>query len=211
MLYRQSWPPPGARAAPNRNNLSCPVGNFYTNVTVRGAAQPAIIEVLRELGRRAIVTPAVNGFTTVCDKESESQDQHIVGSVALTLSARLQCPAWAILNHDDDVLWYQLYDRGQLADEYISSARWWNAESGPPPRGSAESLCHVMIAPGDPKRVQRILRRSSSIFGYLFAINRHSDLVKALGMPLYSVGSGHKYLSRGDLPEGLTAEDLARI
>lgn len=187
------------------------MGSFYTNVTVRGAAQPAIIEVLRELGRRAIVTPAVNGFTTVCDKESESQDQHILGSVALTLSARLQCPAWAVLNHDDDVLWYQLYDRADLADEYVSSADWWDAESGPPPRGNAGQLSRLMGAPGNPNHVRRILRRSSGIFGYLFAINRHSDLVKALGMPLFSVGSGHKYLSRGDLPEGLSAEDLARI
>jgi len=187
------------------------VGNSYTNVTVRGAAQPALIEVLRELGRRAIVTPAVNGFTTVCDKESESQDHHIVGSVALTLSARLQCPTWAILNHDDDVLWYQLYDCGELADEYISSANWWDAESGPPPRGNAVQLSRLMGAPGNAKIVQKILSRSSGIFGYLFAINRHSDLVKALGMPLYGVGSGHKYLSRGDLPEGLSAEDLARI
>jgi len=34
-----------------------------------------------------------------------------------------------------DVLWYQLYDKGNLVDAYISSKEWWEDPEEPPPTG----------------------------------------------------------------------------
>jgi hypothetical protein len=103
------------------------MGNLYTNVTTRGQAQSDLATALRNLGRSAFLTPTTNGFTVICDRECENQDTDLLGSLALTVSTQLACPAWAVLNHDDDVLWYQLFDQGQLVDAYISSKEWWEA------------------------------------------------------------------------------------
>ena len=118
------------------------------------------------------------------------------------------CSALAVLNHDDDVLWYQLYDGGKLADAYISSAAWWEDTSEPPPQGNPEILCRFMGVPGDQARVKRILARSSGVLGYLFEIRRHEELLSALGQPLFAAGLGYKYASKGDLTTGLSEGQL---
>jgi hypothetical protein len=187
------------------------MGNFYTNLTTRGPSQSDVAAVLRSLDRNAFVTPTTNGFTIICDRECENQDTDLVGSLALTLSTHLECPALAVLNHDDDVLWYQLYDGGKLSDAYISSADWWEDPSEPPPQGSAEMLCNLMGAPGDLARVKKILGRSTGILGYLFAIRRHENLLAALGQPPFAAGLGFTYASKGDLTQGLTPEQLLLV
>jgi len=77
------------------------MGNFYTNVTTRGPAQQDLAVMLRELGRSAFLAPTTNGYTLICDRECENQDTDVLASLALTVSTRLACPAWAVLNHDD--------------------------------------------------------------------------------------------------------------
>jgi len=187
------------------------MGNFYTNVTTRGPSQADIAALLRSLGRNAFLTPTTNAFTVVCDRECENQDTDLLASLALTLSTHLACPALAILNHDDDVLWYQLYDGGSLSDAYISSPEWWEDLAEAPPRGNSEILCGHMGAPGDPARVKKVLARSTGALGYLFAIKRHVDLLKALGQPLFAAGLGYNYASRGDFTAGLMPEQLLLV
>ena len=53
--------------------------------------------------------------------------------------------------------------------------------------------------------------RSTGVLGYLFAVRRNVDLLKALGQPLYDAGLGYKYASRGDLTVGLTPEQLLLV
>ena len=91
----------------------------------------------------------------------------MLGSLALTVSTHLECPALAVLNHDDDVLWYQLFNSGKLLDAYISASDWWEDSSGPAPQGNPEILCRFMGVPGDQSRVKKILGRSTGVLGYL--------------------------------------------
>ncbi len=143
------------------------MGNFYTNVTTRGPAQSDLAAALRNLGRSAFLTPTTNGFSVICDRECENQDTDLLSSLALTVSTQLACPAWAVLNHDDDVLWYQLFDQSNLVDAYISSKEWWEDPEEPPPQGEAEILCKIMGNPGDQAQVKKILARSGGVLGYL--------------------------------------------
>ena len=184
------------------------MGNFYTNVTTKGPAQGDLAAQLRALERSAFLTPTTNGFTLICDRECENQDTDMLASLALTVSTRLACPAWAVLNHDDDVLWYQLYDQGKLVDAYISAKEWWEDPEEPPPQGNSKILCQLMGNPGESARVKKILGRPSGVIGYLFEIRRHLALLQALGQPLFAAGLGFQYASRGEVPDGLEPGQL---
>jgi hypothetical protein len=93
------------------------MGNFYTNYTLRGPSQQAVAAALA--GRAAFVTPAHNGSVVVFDEKSESQDLGAIAEFAARLSREFDCPVLALLNHDDDILWYQLYLSGELTDRMI--------------------------------------------------------------------------------------------
>jgi hypothetical protein len=116
----------------------------------------------------------------------------------------------AVLNHDDDILWYQLYLSGKLADEYDSAPGYFEGELSPPAGGDAQKLCSAFAASAVGE-VESVLRKSSlDEGGYVFAVDRHTDLVRALGISSFGIGSGFRYVSRGELPEGLEEAELVR-
>lgn len=187
------------------------MGNFYTNITLRGPSQKQAVDILLKKKRVAFVSPTVNGVTTVFDAECEQQDPNVLGALAAELSRELGCPALAILNHDDDILLYKLYEGGVLIDQYDSSPGYFdaNAEPSEPKGGDATKLCNVMGVTENIKEIEGILRKSSyDENGFVFAVDRHEALARALGLPDFSVGFGYNYLRAGELPEGVSARQL---
>ncbi len=187
------------------------MGNFYTNYTLRGPSQQAVAEALA--GRTAIVSPAQDGCVVVFDEQSDEQDQAVIAELAALLSRELDCPVLAVLNHDDDILWYQLYQSGKLADEYDSSPGYFDpmAEPSAPAGGDARKLCGAFGA-SNVAEVESVLRKSAfEEDGYTFAIEQHTDLARALGLPSCAVGAGFRYVADGELPEGLEEADLVRV
>ncbi len=187
------------------------MGNFYTNYTLRGPSQQSVAAELA--GRSAIVTPSQAGCVVVFDEESEDQDQEIIAELGSRLSGRLSCPLLAVLNHDDDILWYQLYLNGELIDEYDSAPDYFGqAEEGEggvegssvPKGGDAEKLCRAFAVKGASK-VEKILRNQKD---YAFAVERHAALVDALGLPSFSAGTGFGQVSGDELPEELSNDEL---
>jgi len=186
------------------------MGNFYVNYTLAGVTQDAVAKALA--GRKCIVTPAANGAVVAFDEESDSQDTRVISSLASELSRRLSCAVLAVLNHDDDVLWYQLYTNGNLQDEYDSSPGYFDggAEPSAPAGGDARKLCAAF---GSDKvdAVERVLRKSAfDDDGYAFAVERHGDLVNALGICSFGVGTAYASFENDELPEGLSAEDIVK-
>jgi hypothetical protein len=109
-----------------------------------------------------------------------------------------------ILNHDDDILWYQLFENGKLIDEYDSTPGYFDKSAGPssPSGGNARALCHAFQSE-NVDEVERILKTSSFVDeGYVFALDRHEDLVKALGLPTFTIGYGFNEIFSGEIPEG---------
>ena len=187
------------------------MGNFYTNYTLRGPSQFAVAAALT--GRPALVTPVAAGCVVVFDEASEVQDAEVIAELASTLSRRFRCPVLAVANHDDDVLWYQLYQAGALEDEYDSCPNYFDPDAEPaaPAGGDAAKLC-AAFASDNVAEVQGILCRSGwDEEGYTFEVERHEDLLRALGLSLYGVGAGYLYGSSGELPEGLAPDDLLRV
>jgi hypothetical protein len=187
------------------------MGNFYTNYTLRGPSQQAVAAALA--GRSAIVTPVQDGCVVVFDEQSDDQDSAVITELGSRLSRELRCSVLAVLNHDDDILWFQLYFGGELADEYDSSPGYFDpsAETSAPAGGDAQKLCSA-FGTDSVAEVERILRKSAfEEGGYAFAVMRHTDLARALGIPSFGVGAGFRYISDGELPEGLEEESLVRV
>ncbi|HVA51091.1 MAG TPA: hypothetical protein VNH11_32420 [Pirellulales bacterium] len=190
------------------------MGNFYVNHTLRGPSQQAVGEAL--LGRSAVVTPMRDGCVVVFDEQSDDQDPDAISRLGERLSRQFDCPVLAVLNHDDDILWYQLYVGGELIDEYNSCPDYFEAdesfdgdEPGGPSGGDAEKLCRAFGA-GNVAAVEKVLR-SSGDDSYVFAVERHQDLVQALGIPSFGVGAGYRNIMNGESPDGLAAKDLLKV
>jgi len=198
------------------------MGNWYTNICVKGAEQAKVVAALDELGRRAYVTPDMGGWIIVYDQESDKFDLNELESLALTLSTRLQCPALASFNADDDVLWLGIYEGGKLTTRYASAKKQFE-DGGEFPQilEVAEVLCRLFEVPEKNQEVRKILCRPHGILGllsmlfkvriaYIVEVLRHGDLAEALGMPIASVGLGYEYINRGETPEGLSRGNLRK-
>ncbi len=186
------------------------MGGFYTNYTLRGPSQRAVAAALT--GRRAFVSPPRNGCVVAYDETSDDQDQKRIAELAARLSGALACPVLAVLNHDDDILWYQLYRSAKLADEYDSSPGYFDPAAKPssPAGGDARQLCEAFSA-GEVAAVDQILQKPScGDDGYTFAHERHADLVRALALPEFAVGIAYGNFARKEYPEGLSADDMLK-
>jgi len=198
------------------------VGNWYTNVAVKGAVQAQVVALLEELGHRAYVTPDTSGWIVVYDQQTDEFDLGLLESLALTLSTRLSCVTLASCNADDDVLWLALYENGNLATRYASSrSAFEDGNEFPDLQEAAEVLTRVFAMPEAKKLVLRVLGKSHGFLGllnfvfktrvaYLFEVERHLDLAKLLGMPRAAVGLGYSYVNRGETPEGVDRAALRR-
>ena len=186
------------------------MGNFYTNVTVRGPDREQVVAAAEELGYCAFVSHTDAGLTVVCEERSDTQDPDVWRDVARQLSLKLRCPALAMLNHDDDVLIYALYQNGTLLDEYNSFPSYWINQDPPalPRGGNAGVLCEAFGMPGDADEVEHALRTTPHSEDpdpeddFIFAVKRHIALIGALDWPAVPCFNGFDYLKRKGMPPG---------
>jgi hypothetical protein len=185
---------------PARGAYNGRVSRFYANITVRGPAQADVVAYLKRQGVVAYVSPTVKAATVVYHADMGTQED-----VASALSAHFQCPALLVMNYGDAVLLYHLYVNGEQADAYVSSPHD-DLETGgqPVPEGDAGVLCDAFEAGGHRAAgVGRVLRRPTHpTKGYALAVNRHGELARALGLPLFAAGTGFRDIEVGELPHG---------
>lgn len=181
------------------------MGAFYVNYTVKDADRNSIVRALS--GRKAFVTPELDGYIIIFDEESDKQDQRAIGRLAARLSASLKCTILSALNHDSDVLWYQLYEAGTLTDQYNSAPDYWSPKPQPstPEGGDTKRLC-ASFGCTNVAEVERILRMP--LEKYPDVTKRHADLLHALNLPDIVVGYGFGAIAQGYFPDGLSAKDL---
>jgi len=186
------------------------MGRFYTNVTVKHSDAAKVARAVARLNRFAVIAPPVDGFVVVYDRASERQDDTII-KFARTLSHQLEAVAFAVMNHDDDILYYWLFDCGAEKDTYNSCPWYFQDSADPLPQGGdARSLASLLGRSKAAKRVDDILHCDADpdMEGpYTWQTERHADLVEALGLPKWAVGYGYNYLAENDLPDGFPADD----
>src|SRR6476646_3772809 len=133
------------------------MGNFYTNFTLKNPDADDIADTLRQASRAAFVSPEQRGYVVVYEAEADNQDVSAIEEVGVMLSKQQKCPVLAVLNHDDDVLCYWLFDCGKLIDEYNSNPDYFGSASGGDRGGDVELLCGTFDKPAQVARVRTIL------------------------------------------------------
>ncbi len=180
------------------------MGTFYTNITLKGVSAGLAASVL-EQRRRAAYLYEMQDCTVVYDDLSEQDmDLDLLEDLTQVLSRELRCPALGVQVYNGDFLYFVAYDHGSFADEYHSDPHYLDSdEPSAPQGGDAAKLCALFGAAGAEARVDYILRNEEI---YDFAVERHEDLVKALGLSLAAVDVGYDYIETGDLPAWLSLE-----
>lgn len=175
------------------------MASFYANVTLSGPPQDEIARVLNERNIVAYLSTSVRGAAVVFPEDLSAQEQ-----LARDLSAHFQCPALLVLNYGDLVLLYHLYVNGEQIDAYVSTPHDDLDTGGDPvPEGNAETLCMAFGMEHAAPRVERVLRRPTHPSkGYALAVNRHGELARALGLPVFAAGASFRGIEIGELPEG---------
>ena len=175
------------------------MSRFYANITVQGPGQEEVVAFLNNRGQVAYVSPVVKGAAVVFHEELGSQE-----SIASELSAHFRCPALVVMDYGGTILLYQLYVNGAQADAYVSTPHEGLDTGGQPaPEGNAEVLCAAFGMEHRAASVERVLRRPTHpTKGYALAVNRHGELARSLGLPLFAAGAAYGGIEMGELPAG---------
>lgn len=193
------------------------MGSFYGNVTLLGVKLDAVEAVSPRPAFLFADGDAVVVFAEADDEGSLRSGEE--------LSAALDCIAVSVGVHDDDILFFEVHDRGEsalsgcvpdpaayfgfdadmLADFDPSMLEGLevsgSADTGGPPDAAA---IVGAIGRGDVETVRDAFERD-----FVFASERHEALASALGLPHGAVGWGYRYLSRDDT--GYSGPTLVRI
>lgn len=151
----------------------------------------------------------------VYDQQCDTQNLRVIRRVGAKLSRSLGRPVLTALNQDDDLLMLWIHRNGVMEDEYASSSAYFDDdwENNRQLGGNAALYCRVFNRDNEPE-ISRILSAcygtDEEDEGYLFEVDRHTELIEALHLSSHAAGYGYRYISEGDLPEGLVESDLLR-
>ena len=165
------------------------MGNWYTNVTLQGPNDDAVLAFLREQRVSAYVSSAAGTHTVIYDRASEDNDRdpEILAALAQRLSRAFACPALAVSVFHDDALWFRLYESGECTAEYFN---------GNGTLTGTKRLCAAFNSSAFLPFVWTILHIPHPVL--LFEHWRHALLVRLLRLPSCAVALGYKYIAGGE-------------
>lgn len=170
------------------------MGNFYTNITLTRTGASDVEAHLRSEGRLAFLV-VDDGRAVVFDAATDDQDVRQMHLLTARWTLDLGCDGIAVLNHDDDILVLECYERGENVASYNSRPDYFEDSDDPPLTGDVGSFVRI-AGSGDSERVEAILQGD-----YVCEVDRHIDLWNELRLPLASCAYGFTYLDRGEQPE----------
>ena len=185
------------------------MSDLYANITLQGPETADVVTRLKAQGAFAYVSPAPKQCTIVFHEDYGAQER-----LAADLSAHFDCAALLVMVFNRAILLYHLYVAGEQIDAYVSSPHEGLELDGPAPEGDAEKLCGAFGAERRVASVERVLRRPTKPeTDYAYAVNRHGELARALGLSLFAAGTGFGQIEAGELPHGTGFEmnSLVRV
>jgi hypothetical protein len=160
------------------------MGNFYATAVAVGTDQQSIVAELRDVA--AYVSPLHDSYVIAYPNFMALGPQRF-SSLWKEVSKSLGVAVLSAAVFDDDVLYYELWVKGELKDRYVSdpSAFEPNSKTSRPEGGNPKALCSVFKC-SDVKRLTEVLTAIRSENRYVFETERHEDLARLLGIPMAS-------------------------
>lgn len=187
------------------------MGNFYVNITTRKAKTEDILNYLKANELSAYLIEGPEEYCTIYEEICDDQETGHISNLLKEISQEFNCSAIGMLNHDDDILAYELWSNGKKVDEYDSCPGYFSGDDDrfDPEGGDAKLLSDLMGNGGNVEAIEKILKATGDE-GYVFAVERHDALAKAVGLPNHSVGYGFRYISGGDIPQDIKEENILK-
>ncbi|WLW54084.1 hypothetical protein [Streptomyces sp. YU58] len=208
------------------------MGSFYGNVLVARECAEVMLLLDGATGEdgealRGYAFPVGPGHTAICPAPDTDAIR-----LAGPLSRLLGAPTLSVDVHDSDVLDMRVYEDGELRHAYDSFPGYFDeveADEDENPVGLADGEDFAYPAPVgvDPEAflplaagsvdrgvLESVLRcvprdpEDGEEGRYVFADDQHYDVMETLGLDARRLCTGHTYLSRGQLPDGLPREAL---
>jgi hypothetical protein len=189
------------------------MGNFYVNITTRKVSAEEIVNFLDSMNLSAFVIKGPDDYCTIYEERCDEQDTKHISSLLKDISNQFSCPAIGMMNHDDDILAYELWSNGEKVDEYDSCPGYFSGDEDhmEPEGGDAKAISNHFSNGTNEENIGKVLRSSGDgDEDFVFAIDRHQALAKAACLPSYSVGYGFRYISEGEIPTGIKPEDILK-
>jgi hypothetical protein len=173
-----------------------------------------------------MVTEPANGWITIYDETSESQDLEELRRVGKTISSRLKTAVFCFMVHDSDIFVYLLHEKGKLVDQFDSRPDYFGPVTDQHRQewaGHFEKLVKFTKPKTEADRIARVLKESQIVeeeravqFATLFGI----DQQRAREGFKYAKEAKHNYdtvLGRGhlarnsELIEAVAKRDLTAV
>ena len=174
------------------------MGLFYTNTTLRLADQNPVIDFMKTNRRTGYISPVINGYVVVFDRETEDQNETAITKLTSKFSRQLKCVAFTVLILDGDIFAYWLYRNGKWLDKYNAIPNYFDDKvDSAPTGGNASKLCEALDVLEAFAAVQHLFDRLyrgnvDDVWdeGFLIGEDVHRQFVKVLGLPVISVETG---------------------
>jgi hypothetical protein len=155
----------------------------FVNYQVRSEDSAAVATAAAELIHgRAYVSPSKQGWVSLYDEKSETQDAYEIGRIGSDLSAKLNTAVIAFLVSESTLFVYYIFENGDLVDEYHSTPPPNNAQTQADQRfrfmGRPDELLKF-CAPGTARRdIELALLRGDSLMegGFAASVNAEERL-----------------------------------
>ncbi|MGP8201268.1 MAG: hypothetical protein ACLQU4_17395 [Limisphaerales bacterium] len=173
------------------------MGAFIVNYQVRTDSLAAVRDALEKMvTERAYVSPAKDGWVTVYDEESDSQNGAVLQRIASGLSRALKTDVLGFMVHDSDIAMYWLYQSGDLLDEFNSAPDYLgNAVDDATRdrlRGKAELLLPLCVAGTTTEQIGAAIHPTEEP---VFAEDYLAKLAPLLGIDETRINLGFEYFT----------------
>lgn len=162
----------------------------YRQIYLQEVHPQAVREVL---GRRSEAVSSTDGYSVVAlpppTFETYYAQQDEIVPLAEELSRKLETLALAVMNLEDDLLLFWVYDRGEQIFAYDSNPMYlgcpvcsYVSETVKPEAGDLERLAQLFGHPENARALKSWIYRKRGL-GFLQEQKRHAEIARLLGLP----------------------------
>jgi hypothetical protein len=199
------------------------MGSFLTNFHIRhDSAEQVAIAAKAIVAGKAAVSRATNGWVTLLDETSESQDTHELKRIAQAISTSLSSACFAFLVHDSDLLMYLLCDAGELRDQFNSQPDYftavdedeWRRSAGKPE--ALESFLRTPLTEPETSRLYSRIRKGDARSGrlekaYPDEVQRLLQFAAVLGIEKDFASVGYNYYAEAAAEDAVFRRRFKKI